>query len=36
MTYEMVLSEIRKAKRARKIARMWKKKRMARAARDWY
>ena len=36
MTYEMVLSEIRKGKRATKIAKAWRKRKKARAARDWY
>ena len=36
MTYEMARSEIRRAKRSTKIARAWRKRKKARAARDWY
>ena len=36
MTYEMAQAEIRRAKRSTKIYRARKKRRMARAARDWY
>ncbi len=36
MTYEMAQSAIRKAKRANKIAKAFRKRQKARAARDWY
>jgi hypothetical protein len=36
MNYEMTQAEIRRAKRSTKIARALRKRKKARAARDWY